>query len=102
MITCQECREQLYPHDPSKPFYVGHNSRFKGVVDGYLRSDCETCSNYPGIWGEPEIPTTGYIPIARLNREQSGALQQNHGEIFYLRNKLEEHLDRSKRKTKYV
>ncbi len=95
----------MLPEDPSSPFYVGFNSKFKGVssLSGCLPPLCNSCSNYDYngqvLRYEPEPFNKPQTTPTQPNREQSGQLQQIHGEVFYLRNQLKEHLSKSSKKT---
>ncbi len=91
---CQECKEGMWPDDPSKPFYVGFGTRLKGVssLSGCLPSLCSGCSNYPSIWGEIKPPESR--PIEKMDK-----LPQLQGQINYNQNRLDEHLTKTKKKT---
>ncbi len=99
MNDCEDCKERMLPNDPSKPLYVGFNSKFKGVssISGCLPSLCNSCPNYPGIWNVPEKDTT--IPIkVTTPTTQVDTITQLRGQMRYFNNRFNEHLDRSKSK----
>lgn len=99
-MTCSECKQSMLPNDPSKPVYVGFNSKFKGVssLSGCLPPLCNDCHNQEKE-KESNIKKEKEKSTLILNKEQTGQLQQIHSEVFYLRNKLTEHLTKSSKKT---
>uniref|UniRef100_A0A6M3L6L1 Uncharacterized protein n=1 Tax=viral metagenome TaxID=1070528 RepID=A0A6M3L6L1_9ZZZZ len=85
MITCGECRRNLYPEDPS--IRLGK----------YHMSTCESYCNKPDYYRdleqpkpEPEIPD---IPEVRQLKYQ---VEQAKAGYLHLQNKLNEHLDKAK------
>ncbi len=58
-MNCQECKDRMYPLDPSKPVYKGGGKYFPAI--------CNTCPNkepdneiHPPVKREP-----AYIPVSK-------------------------------------
>ena len=91
MITCAECRERLYPEDPS--IRLGR----------YHMSACEHYCNKPYSERELEqlkndvelIKATGIPNIPEVRRLKYQVEQAKAG-YLHLQNKLNEHLDKKK------
>jgi len=101
-MTCQECKERMLPNDPSKPFYVGFSTRFKGVspYSGCLPPLCNSCPNYPGLWNHAGLD----YPLVSAPGASLNELAQLQRRVNYLQGKLEEHLEKPKikRSSKYT
>jgi hypothetical protein len=97
--TCQECKERMWPEDPSKPFYVGFNSKFRSIspLSGCIPPLCHGCSYYK----EERIfnNTNTHMSLSSFPQD---ALIPLRAQVKYLENKLNEHIDKSKRKSKYI
>ncbi len=96
MISCLECKERHYPADPSKPYFVGFSTKLRGVspFSGCLPPICNSCSNYPGIWGEPTVKESSAV-------QRHEPLTQLRGQVLYIGHKLDEHLSNSKKRKGY-
>ena len=94
MRTCRECREQLYPEDPS--IRLGK----------YHMSTCEHYCNKPDSERELEqlkndvelIKATHEIPDILEVRQFKYQVEQAKAGYLHLQNKLNEHLDKKKGK----
>ena len=94
MLTCKECRERLYPEDPS--IRLGK----------YHMSTCEDYCNKPDSERELEqlkndvelIKATYEIPNIPEVRQLKYQVEQAKAGYIHLQNKLNEHLDKSKSK----
>jgi len=83
-MNCQECKDRMYPENPSQPFLLNGK---------YLRPICESCPYYSPEKQEPEILEPTEIKQLHYQVEQARA------GFLYLQNRLNEHLDKeSKRK----
>ena len=82
MLTCEECREQLYPENPEVAWYIGHPRR-------RLPPLCEGCSNRVS---HPEESQESLIMQKQepWNKNQWDIVNQLRGEV---RNLLGKFLD---------
>ena len=87
MITCAECKEQLYPEDPT--IRVGK----------YHLSTCEHYCNKPAYYRELEQAKPEIRPIFRP-RPVDKEIDQLKAGYIHLQKKLNEHLDKSKQQNK--
>lgn len=99
-MNCKECEERLYPENPEVGYYDPHTGR-------YLPPLCQGCS-------QSQSPEEMIIRLAdrvsnveaisaqpgRLPRQYYDQFKQMHGEIVYLRNKLNEVLGKKRQPTK--
>ena len=93
MITCKECKRNLYPHDPS-------------VKSGwYHMSTCEHYCNKPYSERELEqlkndvelIKDTYEIPDIPGVRQLKYQVEQAKAGYLHLQNKLNEHIDKKRK-----
>ena len=81
MLSCAECKERCYPSDPS--------------VDG----GCKYYCSKPDYFRELEQPKSEIQPVFKP-RPVDKEIDQLKAGYIHLQNKLNEHLDKSKRKDK--
>jgi hypothetical protein len=88
MITCRECIQRLYPDDPR-------------VKSGkYNMSACEHYCSKPQYYRDLELPKPEpEIPDTLALRQLKYQVEQARSGYLYLQNKINEHLDKSKKKT---
>lgn len=98
---CHDCKERLYPRDPSKPMYIekAKRDRFRGVdFAGYLRPICEGCSNH--IPDDKEIAVAyRELRVPAWSHKQWDLVFQLRAEVRHLNNKVTE-LSNKKRKAR--
>ena len=89
-LHCQsynECVEAIYPENPEAPF------RQK---QGYRTSLCDTCYGYKA---KPiEVKPPAIAELSQFLLEKIKRLDDLQGRLIYLENKLNEHLDKSKKR----
>ena len=94
MITCEECKRNLYPHDPTVR------------LGKYRMSTCEHFCNKPQSERELEqlkndvdlIKATYEIPNIPEVRQLKYQVEQAKAGYLHLQKKLNEHLDKSKQR----
>jgi len=96
MITCKECKERLYPEDPTirTPRWIG------GKMILYASpSNCEICSK-PTYYRELEEETGEELSNKEsiVYRKLRNDLNCTKAEQNYIFNKINSHLDASKKK----
>ena len=87
MISCKECRESLYPDDPS--IRVGR----------YHLSTCEHYCNKPNYYRELEQTKSEIQPVFKP-RPVDKEIDQLKAGYIHLQSKLNEHLDKKKNRDK--
>ena len=85
MLTCKECKERLYPDNPS--IRVGK----------YHLSTCEHYCNKPTYFRELEQAKSEIKPVFKP-RPVDKEIDQLKSDFIHLQNKLNEHIDRAKNK----
>ena len=85
MISCKECKERLYPDDPSIP------------IGKYHHSTCVYFCNKPDYYQEIEQPKSEIQPVFKP-RPVDKEIDQLKAGFLYLQNKFNEHLDKSKKR----
>ena len=85
MITCKECKERLYPDDPSTP------SGF------YRHSGCDYFCDKPSYYRELEQIKPKIQPIFK-SRPVDNEIDQLKAKLIYLQNKINEHLDKGEKR----
>lgn len=83
-MTCEECKQRMYPENPTQPFFIPRDKSRYGQ-SYYLKPLCDSCPNRYEI----------EIPKKEVRRPEP---QIKRGEFIYLSNKVNEHLDAHKRK----
>ena len=79
-MICDDCRESLYPEDPTQPFFAG--------VGRYLKPLCYGCPSYE--IKETEAPEPEWIP------RQWNTITQLRGMMTHIQGKLNKHIDTKK------
>ena len=93
MITCKECRERLYPEDPSIRLGKYHMSTCEHYCNKPdSERDLEQLKNDVELIKRTEIPD---IPEVRQLKYQ---VEQAKAGYLHLQNKLNEHLGKAKGK----
>jgi hypothetical protein len=87
MISCKECKERLYPEDPT--IRVGK----------YHLSTCEHYCNKPDYYREIETIKSEIQPVFKP-RPVDKEIDQLKAGYIHLQNKLNEHLDKKINKDK--
>ena len=91
MMSCKECRERLYPEDPSIRLGKYHMSTCEHYCNKpYSERELEQLKNDVELIKRTEIPD---IPEVRQLKYQ---VEQAKAGYLHLQKKLEEHLDKSK------
>ena len=89
MITCKECRERLYPDDPSVR------------LGKYRMSTCEHYCNKPQYYRDTEQPKPEpQVPDSVEVRQLKYQVEQARAGYLHLQNKLNEHLKTPSNKDK--
>ena len=95
IITCEECRERLYPDDPSVP------------VGRYHHSTCDYFCNKPTRYRELEKEAAPkpqvvehIVRTSNMGRQEFMLLQSLQGQVKYLQDKVDE-LRTEKKKQDY-
>lgn len=84
---CSRCKPALYPQDPS-------------VFFGGLRPLCYSCPDFDYQKEVLEKPLERDVPKMGIPRPSArvDSITQLRGQVLYLHNKLNEHLDKSKKR----
>jgi hypothetical protein len=98
MTYCEECKERLYPIDPESAYFEPRTKRrlvplCQGCpheADRETESLAERITNLEEISAQP-----GFVPRAFHDE-----LQQIQGQVTFLQNKLNEALDRGRKRAK--
>ena len=86
MLSCDECKRKLYPADP----------RIK--TGPYRMSTCEHYCDKPQYFRDLELPKPEpEVPDTLDVRQLKYQVEQAKAGYLHLQNKLNEHLDKSKR-----
>ena len=88
MISCKECKERLYPSDPSIPVGIYHHS------------DCDYFCDKPQYFRDLEQIKSEIQPIFRP-RPVDKEIDQLKTGFVDLQNRLNKHMDKKKKYNKY-
>jgi hypothetical protein len=95
MITCEECKRRLYPEDPTVRVGRYHLSTCEHYCNKpQSERDLEQLKNDVGL-----IKATHEIPDIPEVRQLKYRVEQAKAGYLHLQNKLNEHIDKSKKKT---